>query len=199
MSFYLQDFFVHWMLGLILPDPGCGMSGVPHIGDCHSPCALALFRGKTNTIPTTFKINLFILYMLFFSGLVHLYVHRVNPVPAVRLLLLASWVLVLWWTSTRNFWKKHIFPGRPLSDLCRHYISIFRFSLIWQKCALTSTFHICFPIFLLTILFACVALINCAWHGKVLAQVRHPILLSFHSYFMTSKGFWQTPKGVNNV
>ena len=66
--FSLQDFSVHWMLGPVLPDPGCGMSGVPHIGNCHSPCALALFRGKTETVPTTFEKPLHSVYVIIFRA-----------------------------------------------------------------------------------------------------------------------------------
>ena len=68
LSFYLQDFFVHWMLGLILPDPGCGMSGVPHIGNCHSPCSLALFRGEAIKKFRPFLINFCILYIILFRA-----------------------------------------------------------------------------------------------------------------------------------
>ena len=107
LIFSLQNFSVHHMFWPLWPLPVCGMHRISGCRDLDTRRSLALFRGKYNQLLHRLQNhNVF----LIISGSFYLFVRCVDPLLALRILLLASRVFVLWRTSGATNGPECVFP-----------------------------------------------------------------------------------------
>ena len=106
---FSQNFSVHHMFWPLRPLPVCGMHRISGCRDLHAQRALALLRGKLEK-GELFVKNFSPCFSVFFSGSFYLFVRCVDPFLALRLLLLAPRVFVLWRTSRATNGPECVFP-----------------------------------------------------------------------------------------